>query len=200
MNLRDEPPPQFFLPYVQQTRVGGKVYEVRTRTQPESIVPALRQIVRNADPDLALVNIRTQQQQIDSTLQDERIFVMLTSGFGVLGLVLATVGIYGIMAFSVAQRTSEMGIRLALGATPRQLLAMVLREASWLSAAGIAAGTGVSLLLAQLVQKMFYGIAPNDPLTFVGSAALLIVAGLFASWVPARRAANVQPINALRHE
>ena len=200
MNLRDQPPPQFFLPYVQQTRVGGKVYEIRTQTRPESIVPSLHQIVRNIDPDLALVNIRTQQQQIDSTLGDERIFVMFISGFGALALALATVGIYGIMAYSVAQRTNEMGIRLALGATPGQLLAMVLREASWLSATGIAAGTAVSLLLAQLVQKMLYAIAPNDPLSFTGAAALLIAVGLIASWVPARRAAKVQPIDALRHE
>ncbi|HVU44873.1 MAG TPA: ABC transporter permease [Terracidiphilus sp.] len=200
MNLRDEPPPQFFLPYIQQASVGGMVYEIRTLPKPESVLPALRQIVRQIDPDLALVNVRTQQQQIDSTLQNERIFVMLTSGFGLLALALAAVGIYGIMAYSVAQRINEMGIRLALGATPRQLLAMVLREASWLSIAGIGAGAGVCLLLAQLVKSMLYGIAPNDPLTFFGTAMLLIAIALVASWIPACRAASVQPIDALRHE
>jgi ABC-type antimicrobial peptide transport system permease subunit len=176
------------------------VYEIRTLTKPESVLPALRQIVRQIDPDLALVNVRTQQQQIDSTLQNERIFVMLTSGFGLLALALAAVGIYGIMAYSVAQRINEMGIRLALGATPRQLLAMVLREASWLSIAGIGAGAGVCLLLAQLVKSMLYGIAPNDPLTFFGTAMLLIAIALVASWIPACRAASVQPIDVLRHE
>jgi ABC-type antimicrobial peptide transport system permease subunit len=104
------------------------------------------------------------------------------------------------MAYSVAQRINEMGIRLALGATPRQLLAMVLREASWLSIAGIGAGAGVCLLLAQLVKSMLYGIAPNDPLTFFGTAMLLIAIALVASWIPACRAASVQPIDVLRHE
>jgi predicted permease len=200
MNLRDQPPPQFFLPYVQQSHVGGKVYEIRTQTDPESILPSLRKIVRQIDPDVAMVNVRTQQQQIDATLQDERIFVVLTSAFGLLALALAAVGIYGIMAYSVAQRTNEMGIRLALGATPWQILSMVLREASWLSAAGVAAGAGACLLFSRLVKSMLYGVAPNDPITFSGTAALLIAVALIASWIPARRAATVQPIDALRLE
>jgi len=200
MNLRDQPPPQFFLPYVQQSHAGGKVYEIRTQADPLSVVPALRQIVRQIDPDVAMVNVRTQQQQIDATLQDERIFVVLTSGFGLLALALAAVGIYGIMAYSVAQRTNEMGIRLALGATPGQILSMVLREASWLSVSGVAAGAGACLLLCRLVKSMLYGIAANDPLTFSGTAVLLIGVALIASWIPARRAAAVQPIEALRLE
>ena len=139
-------------------------------------------------------------QQIDSDLEEERLFVTLTSGFGMLALVLASVGIYGVMAYSVAQRTNEIGIRLALGAIPRQVLAMVLREASWLSAMGVAAGVGASLLLNRLVKSMLYGIAPYDPATLWGAVLLLLTVALGASWIPARRAARVQPMEALRRD
>jgi ABC-type antimicrobial peptide transport system permease subunit len=145
-----------------------------------------------------LVHVRSQAEQIDSDLEEERLFVALTSGFGMLALVLASVGIYGVMAYSVAQRTNEIGIRLALGAVPRQVLGMVLREASWLSAAGIAAGVCASLLLSRLVKSMLFGIAPYDPATLWGAILLLLTVALAASWIPARRAARVQPMEALR--
>lgn len=197
----DEPPPaQFFLPYVQQTSIRRLTYEIRTRMKPETIVPALRRVVHAADPELPLVHVRTQQQQIDEDLEEERIFVTLTFGFGLLALVLASVGVFGVMAYSVAQRTNEIGIRLALGAIPRQVLAMVLREAWWLSAAGVAAGVGGSFLLSRLVKSMLYGIAPYDPATLAGAALLLLAVALGASWIPARRAARVQPMEALRRD
>jgi ABC-type lipoprotein release transport system permease subunit len=199
-NLRDEPPPQFILPYVQQKEAGGMVYEIRTAQSPESIVPALRRAVQQADPDLPLVNVRTQDQQIAAETQQERIFVAMTSSFGMLALALASVGIYGVMAYSVANRTNEIGIRLALGARPRQVLGMILREASWMSLAGISVGLVAALLLARLVKSMLYGLEPADPVSLAGGAALLIAVGLAASWLPARRAASVEPMEALRHE
>jgi predicted permease len=200
-NLRDEPPPQFFLPFAQQTEVGGSLnYIIRTRMSPESIVPQLRKVVQRQDPDLPLINVRTQQQQIDAETQQERIFVAMTSSFGMLALALASVGIYGVMAYSVANRTNEIGIRLALGAQPRQVLAMILREATWISLAGIAAGLTAALFLAQLVKSMLYGLQPADPVSLISGALLLIGVGLAASWIPARRAASVQPVEALRHE
>jgi ABC-type antimicrobial peptide transport system permease subunit len=200
MNLRDEPPPQFFLPYVQQGQVGGMVYEIRTAQSLEVVVPALRKVLHQIDPDLPLINVRTQNQQIQAAMQQERIFVTMTSGFGMLALALAAVGIYGVMAYSVANRTNEIGIRLALGALPRQVLAMVLREATWISLAGIAVGIGAALVLAQAVKSMLYGLQPADPVSLCAGAALLIAVGLAASWLPARRAASVQPVEALRHE
>jgi predicted permease len=199
-NLRDEPPPQFFLPYVQQARVGGMVYEIRTRMKPEGILPALRRVMQQVDPDLPLVNVRTQDQQIKADLQQERIFVALTSGFGLLALALACVGIYGIMACSVANRRNEIGIRMALGAQPGQVRGMILRESTWLTMAGIAAGTAAALALTKLVKSMLYGIAPQDPATFSGGVLLLLVVALAASWIPAQRAARVQPMETLRHE
>jgi ABC-type antimicrobial peptide transport system permease subunit len=133
-------------------------------------------------------------------MQQERIFASLTAGFGVLALALACVGVYGVMAYSAARRTSEIGIRLALGALPRQVLAMVLGEASWLGVVGIGAGIGVALVLTRLVKSLLYGLQAEDPSSMVGSAFLLVIVGLAASWIPARRAAGVQPMEALRHE
>ena len=124
----------------------------------------------------------------------------LTSAFGLLALVLASVGIYGVMAYSVAQRTREIGIRMALGAIPRRILAMVLREAASLSAAAIGIGVAASFPAAQLVKSMLFGIAPTDPATVWGAAVLLMIVALGASWIPARRAANVEPMEALRRD
>ncbi len=152
------------------------------------------------DPDLPLSNVRTQQQQIDASMQQERLFASLTTGFGVLALALACVGIYGIMAYTVSQRTNEIGIRLALGAARRQVRGMVLREAGWLTLVGVALGIGVALLLAQMVKSMLYGLQPADPISLLGAALLLIGVALVAGWVPAARASRVQPMEALRHE
>ncbi len=199
-DLNTPAPPQVFVPYIQQTSIRRLTYEIRTRTTPESIIPALRRVVHAADPELPLVHVRSQQEQIDTDLEEQRLFVTLTSGFGMLALVLASVGIYGVMAYSVAQRTNEIGIRMALGAIPRQVLAMVLREASWLSAAGVAAGVGASVLLSRVVKSMLFGIAPYDPATLWGAVLLLLIVALGASWIPARRAARVQPMQALRRD
>jgi predicted permease len=199
-DLHGVPPPQLFVPYVQQTQVRRLTYQIRTQTKPEAIVPALRRVVHAADSALPLVNVRTQQDQIDSDLADEWLLVSLTSAFGLLALVLASVGIYGVMAYSVAQRTKEIGIRMALGAIPRQMLAMVLAEASSLSAAATALGVGASLLVTRFVKSMLFGIAPSDPATVWGAAVLLMIVALAASWIPARRAASVQPMEALRRD
>jgi predicted permease len=199
-SLRDALPPQFFLPYVQWPGVGGMTYEIRTQVNAESILPALRRVVQRADRNLPFINVRTQEQQIESSTQQERIFAAMTSGFGLLALALASVGVYGIMAYSVAQRTNEIGIRLALGALPRQVLGMILGEAAWISIGGIAVGLLAALLLARLVRSMLYGLQPSDPVSLIAGAGLLIAVALAASWLPARRAASVQPMDALRHE
>jgi len=199
-DLRGARPPQLFIPYVQQTQVRRLTYQIRTLTTPEAIVPTLRRVVHAADPALPLVNVRTQQDQIDSNLADERLLVSLTSAFGFLALVLASVGIYGLMAYSVAQRTREIGIRMALGAIPRQILTMVLREASSLSASAIALGMSTSFLATRFVKSMLFGIAPSDPATLWGAAVLLMIVAMGASWIPARRAASVQPMEALRRD
>ena len=199
-SLKSEPPPIHFDLYRQRPIIGGVTYIVRTHSKPEAIVPSLRSAVQRIDKDLPLMDIRTQQQQIDADLQTERMFAALTAGFGVLALALVCVGIYGIMAYTVSQRTNEIGIRLALGAERGQVRGMVLREAAWLSLIGIVSGLAVALALGRLVKAMLYGLQPADPASLAGAAALLLTIALFAGWVPALRASRVEPMEALRHE
>ncbi|HKO19610.1 MAG TPA: ABC transporter permease [Acidobacteriaceae bacterium] len=198
--LREGPPPQFFLPYVQQTDFRGMTYQLRTTLSTAALAPTLRITVQSIDRDLPVTRLRTQREQINATLQMERAVAALTSGFGVLALALACVGIYGIMAYSVAQRTSEIGIRLAMGAQPRQVRSMILRESTWLALAGIAVGASAALGLTQVVKSMLYGIKPYDPFSLISGALILLGVALAASWIPAKRAAGVQPMRALRHE
>src|SRR5271163_4174507 len=148
--------------------------------------------------NLPIIDIRTQKEQIDATLQMERTLATLTSGFGLLALALACVGIYGIMAYTVAQRTNEIGIRLALGAQPAQVREMILRESTWLAMAGIFAVVGAALGLTRLVKSMLYGVEPWDPYTMAAGALILLAVALAASWIPARRAAGIEPMRALR--
>jgi len=200
-SLKQNPVGMFYQPYLQVQNLDfGATYEVRTSMSPGSIAPSLRAAVQAIDPDLPLQDIRTQQEQIDASMQQERIIAALTASFGVLALLLACVGVYGVMAYSVAQRTSEIGIRIALGALPKEVLAMVLREATWIGMGGIIFGLGATLLTTRMVKSLLYGLQPNDPAVLAASATLLALIGLAATWVPARRAAAVQPMEALRHE
>jgi predicted permease len=198
--LHEAAPPQLFVAYVQQRQIRRLTYHIRTQSRPEAIVDTLRRVVHAADPALPLVNVRAQQDQIDWDLADERLLVSLTSAFGLLALVLAAVGIYGLLAYSVAQRTREIGIRMAVGAIPRQILGMVLRESLTLSAAATALGVIASLLVTRFVKSMLFGIAPSDPAVLAAATALLMCVAVGASWLPAWRAASVQPMEALRRD
>ena len=198
--LQAEPPPLHFDLYRQMPEMGGATYIVRTSMKPQAIVPSLRTAVQRVDQDLPLMDIRTQQQQIDATTQQERMFAALTAGFGILALALACVGVYGIMAYTVTQRTNEIGIRLALGAERRQVRGMVLREAGWLAALGVVSGLAVALALGRLVKSMLYGLQPADPVSLAGAGCLLLFVALVAGWVPAVRGSRVEPMTALRHE
>jgi predicted permease len=199
--LRKDAPPLFFLSYRQAPDVSfGMRFMVRTRVPGSGIVPSLRAAVQSIDHDLPLDNVRTQTEQIDEITMNERIFADLSGGFGVLALMLACIGIYGVMAYSVSQRTNEIGIRMALGAQPGRVLRMVLGEASWMAVLGVAAGIGAALALGRLVASMLYGLKPYDPATLALSVLLLIAVAVGASWIPARRAAGVDPMRALRTE
>jgi predicted permease len=199
-DIKNEPPPVFYLPYVQQKEVGGMTYQIRTHSSEATLVPALRRIVQQADPDLPLIDIRTEREQIDATMQTERTLATLTAAFGMMALLLASVGIYGMMAFSVARRTNEIGIRMALGARSAQVMRMVLSEAGWMTTIGIVAGLGGALALGRVVTSLLYGLKPWDPATLGSAAVVLALVALAASWIPARRAARIDPMQALRHE
>jgi predicted permease len=198
--LKEEPPPVFYLPYEQQKDVGGMTYQIRTHTSAAALVPAIQRIVQGIDPDLPVIDVRTEREQIDATMQMERALATLTTGFGLMALMLASVGIYGIMAYTVSQRTNEIGIRLALGAERRQIRGMILGESTWITAAGLVAGVAGALGLVRLVKSMLFGIAPYDPVTLGCAVTVMLGVALVASWIPARRAAGVEPMEALRHE
>jgi ABC-type antimicrobial peptide transport system permease subunit len=176
------------------------IVEIHTGVEPFSVLSEVRNAVRSMDRDLPLIDVRTQQQQVEATLSTERIFAQLTGSFGLLALVLASIGIYGLMAYTVARRTGEIGIRMALGAQAGQVLSGILREALWLALAGVTIGVVASLWLAKFIGAMLYGLKATDPVTLGSTAALLISITLLAGIGPARRASRVDPLGALRHE
>jgi ABC-type antimicrobial peptide transport system permease subunit len=164
------------------------------------MLPLVRQAVRAVDGELPVFDVRTQAQQIDSTMARERLFVTLTSAFGVLALLLACVGIYGILTQNVARRTSEIGIRMALGAARRDVLVMVLREAALLAAIGVGIGVAAAAGLGRYVEAMLFGVTARDPIVMAGAAAAMLAVALLAGWLPAWRACRLNPMTALRHE
>ena len=157
-------------------------------------------VVRPVDRDLPVFDVRTQAQQIDATLSRERLFVVLTSAFGVLALVLASIGIYGLMAHGVSRRTNEIGVRIALGAERRDVVVMILREASSLAVAGAAMGVVSAAALSRYIRAMLFGITPADPATIAVAVAAMMLVALLAAWLPARKASQLDPMIALRHE
>jgi predicted permease len=200
-DLRDATPPTFYLDYQQYSAGAGRmVIELRTASDPAAILPQVRAVVASVDRDLPLTNLRTMDQQVASTFSSERIFAQLTGAFGFLALILAAIGVYGIMAYNVARRTSEIGIRTALGAQRSQILSMILRESSSLAFFGVVLGIASALALAHFIQSMLYDLTPTDPVTLVTAAALLFLVALFAALGPALRATRIDPTTALRAE
>ncbi|MFL6231340.1 MAG: ABC transporter permease [Pyrinomonadaceae bacterium] len=201
---RDEIPPTVYLPWSQSlTSVGAMTFEVRTEIEPTAAAAAIRQAVRQVDANLPLANVKTQVEQANETLSMERLFAKLLSLFGLLAQALAAVGLYGVLAWSVAQRTREIGIRMALGATRTDVLRMILRQGLTLTLVGVAFGlTGAYALTKYLVSltHMLYGVKPADPLTYAVIAAGLTLVALVACGLPARRATRVDPMEALRYE
>jgi predicted permease len=200
-SVREGVQPTAYMPYIQRTLgLTEPNFAVATNLAGETILPPVRAAVASVDRNVPLLDVRTQDEQIAASLQHERIFADLTGGFGILALVLASIGIYGIMAYSVSRRTNEIGIRMALGAQPQRVLRMVLGEASWIVVIGVIVGLAAALALGRLIASMLYGLKPWDPATFALAGTLLILVAVGASWIPARRAAGVDPMKALRHE
>jgi predicted permease len=200
-NLRDESPPTVYLPWSQELRgVGSVTFEVRTAGDPLTYVPATRQAVREVDPNLPVSSVRTQVELANESLRMERLFARLLSLFGLLALLLAAIGLYGVMAYSVTHRTREIGIRMALGAQRYDVLKLVLSQGMVLTIIGVAIGAGGAIGLTRLMKSLLFGVSATDPLTFISIALLLAGVALLASYVPARRATKVDPLVALRYE
>jgi predicted permease len=198
--LQGDPPPTFYTLYNQAKGEQFITYTIKTQLSPAAILPALRDAVESIDKDLPLRDIRTQTEQIEDSISQQRLFATLTAGFGILALVLACIGIYSIMAYNVARRTSEIGVRMALGARTRQVLWMILSESSTLAIFGITVGLVAAFALTRFVRSMLYGLKPTDPATFIPAALLLLAIAIAAGYGPARRASSIDPMQALRHE
>jgi predicted permease len=197
--LRDAPPPTVYRPYLQDT-LGQMNFEVRTHGNPAAVVPAIRQAVGEVDNRLAIFDIRTQVEQVSALLTEERLFTTLLSFFGVLAQLLAFIGLYGVMAYSVAQRTHEIGIRMALGAQAHDILRMVVGQGMTLAIIGVGVGLGGAFYLTRLMAALLFGVKASDPLTYAGVTLILSAVALLACYIPARRATRVDPMEALRYE
>lgn len=195
-------PPTFYRFYLQESPNSHRAmtFAVRTRADRATVMAAIREAVRAIDPELPVFDVRTQNEQIAATISQERLFAVLSTAFALLAVILAAVGIYGVMANNVERRTNEIGIRIALGARRERVLWMILREAALLAAIGTAVGVAAAMMLTRYIQSMLFGVEPIDPPTIVSAVVLMLIVALLAGWLPARRAARLEPMVALRHE
>jgi len=199
-NLTDQSPKAYWTPLGGGYRPSVSLM-ARTRANPaESVIPSIRRAARELDPAVALFSVGTMQDQLAWALFPSRIAAIALGGFGILTLVLAATGIYGVMAYAVSRRTREIGIRMAIGATQAQVLAAVFGHAAVLLGVGLLFGLGLALGAGRLLERTFYDVKPSDPASFAIVLALMLVVGVAATFLPSQRAACVQPTQALRQE
>jgi macrolide transport system ATP-binding/permease protein len=198
--LREQPAPMFYLPLFQHLENRSYQVHVRTENDLPAVIAAVRQEILNIDPDVSVYPARTIPEVIQGLLQHDRMFAVLASTFGLLALLLTSVGIYGLVACQVAQRTNEIGIRMALGARRQNILWIVLSETLLLTTVGIGIGVPAVIAAGGVVRSILFGLPPSDPVTIVLAATTLIGIGAFAAFLPARRATKIDPIVALRCE
>ena len=198
--MRDEVPIETIQPFEQMEFTLGMNVYIRTARDPEQMFSAARHAVQQIDATLPVVDMKTLEKQVDNSLVTERLVATLSSAFGVLATLLASIGLYGVMAYTVARRTREIGIRMALGAATGDVVWLVMKEVLVLVAVGIVLGLGASWGLTRYVQRQLYGIQPNDLMTIVLATIGIAFVALAAGYVPARRATRVDPIRALRWE
>jgi predicted permease len=199
--LKRETLPVVYIPYNQGYPVPDDMtFVLRTVGNPTALVNSVREIVHQADASLPISGFRTQTAEIANTIHQEIVLAELCSGFAILALIIACVGLYGIISYSVARRTSEIGLRLALGAQRGSVLWMIFREILVLAVVALAVSLPVALGTSRLVASLLFRMKSNDPLTFSIAVTILVAAGLLAGWVPAQRAAHVDPMTTLRYE
>jgi ABC-type antimicrobial peptide transport system permease subunit len=199
-NLRDDIPRQVFTPLLQVHWNTGMTVYVRSALDPEQMVASITSRVKQLDAALPVFEMRTVDDQIDRSLLTERMIATLSASFGVIATLLATVGLYGVMAYTVARRTREIGIRMALGAMSAQVIWLVMKDVLLYIAVGVALGLPAALLLTGFVQTQLYGLAANDPMTLAAATAVLVVVAALAGYVPVLRASRISPTRALRYE
>ena len=198
-SVRDAPPPTMYVPYLQ-TRAASAAIAVRTAMDPASLTSAVRDAVRQVDPNLPMVDVSTQLEQVERRFQQEKMFAQTYTLFGVLALLLAAIGLFGVMSYSVARRTSEIGIRMALGAQRGDVLGLVMRESMVLVAIGVLIGAGIALGTGRFVATLLFGLPPTDPASLAAAIGVMVTVAALAGFLPARRASRVDPMVALRYD
>jgi predicted permease len=198
-SLRDPAPPTLYLPY-RQHRQSRMTFASRVAGDPASVAVAVRQAVAEIDPKVPIFDLRSQEDQIDLMVRPERLFAYVATGFALLALLLACLGIYGTLAYSVARRTAEIGLRMALGAGRRDVIFTVLRESLVPVVVGVALGLAAAFATTQVVESRLYGLTPTDTATLAIATVGLVVSALVAAWVPSFRASRIDPMVALRSE
>jgi predicted lysophospholipase L1 biosynthesis ABC-type transport system permease subunit len=197
---REPAAPVLYYSSTQEHPGSNRGFVVRTSIAAESFISTLRTEAHRLDPESSVIDPRTLTQEIDELLVRERILAVLAGVFGMIALVLATVGLYGVITYSVSNRTRELGVRMALGASSGSILRMVLRESLGPIVIGLIIGVPLAIAGARLSSAILYGIPPMDALTFAGAISILMLAGVVAAFVPARRACSIDPMRVLRHE
>ncbi len=198
--LRQEPKRFVYVPYAQETELGEMTFYVRARGEATSLTASVREVARQVDPNLPLFNIKAMTTVVDESLFVERMVAALSVAFGGLATLLAAIGLYGVMSYSVARRTREIGIRMALGAERASVLWLVLSEVTLMVGLGVAIGVPLTLVLSRLVQSQLFELSSHDPTALFASATVLATVALLAGYLPARRATRVDPMVALRYE
>ena len=198
-DLREKPVRFMYFPYTQGS-AGGITFYVRTTQEPAALAAMLRQQVQRLDPNLPIFGVKTMEQQIDESIFTDRLVAALSIAFGALATLLAAIGLYGVMAYMVVRRTREIGIRVALGAMPREVLSLVMREVAMLAAVGIVIALAASLALGRVIGSQLFGVSGRDPLVMIAATLLLAGVAAIAGFIPAARAARVDPLVALRYE
>lgn len=200
-SLKEERRPVAYFPYLQSARPSGQMtYEIRASGNPLDLASSVRQIVRQVDSRIAIHDLKTQGAHIDQAISSEITLARLCAVFAALALVIACVGLYGTVSFNVARRTNEIGIRTALGAPRGRIIWMILRDVLTMAGAGLAIGIPLVLAGSRYVKSFLYGVEPNDPAAIAMAVAVLFASGLFAGFIPARRASHIDPLRAMRCE
>jgi len=202
MGLDEPVKAEMYLPYQQIDHPWFMPRDLALRTTGDTsnLVGSVRQIIREVDPDQPISNVATMEEVLGTEAAQRRMGMIMLVGFAVLALLLASLGIYGVLAYFVTQHTNEIGVRQALGATPRDILFLVLKKGMGLTLVGVVIGLASAFALTRLMSSLLFGVKASDPLTFVAVPLLLALVALLACYIPARRATKVDPLVALRYE